>query len=235
MSSEVTKCPDGQSAQTGESFLTTSKHIIDTGGSTIAPTTGSILMRLSQPSWSDFVFAPVTFERSQFSDMLTVLFVGGALPPILMFTVFDSFPNCYSSLFMADLARSTRNQPRRDCKPLHTGKSTLGKSDIVENHTALADEQGPGRSFLQTIMQSITPKSWHVKLQNHIPATPVHTPAVINRQEIRPRRNLSEQFSPGTDHLSPVEERSEEEVDEEDVIGQLEAEIADPKRLYEIN
>ncbi len=33
---------------------------------------------------------------------------------------------------------------------------------------------------------------------------------------MRPRRNLSEQFSPGTDHLSPVEELSEEEVNEED-------------------
>ncbi len=85
------------------------------------------------------------------------------------------------------------------------------------------------------MFQSITPKAWHVQPQSHSPTTPGHTLAVIGRQEMRSRRNLSDQFSPGNDHLSPVEECSEEEVDEEDVIVQLEAEIADQKRLYEIN
>ncbi len=52
---------------------------------------------------------------------------------------------------------------------------------------------------------------------------------------MRSRTNLSGQFSPANDQLSPVEECSEEEVDEKDIIGQLEAEISDQKRLYEIN
>ncbi len=107
----------------------------------------------------------IVFDLLTVLFVLTVLFFGGALSPILTFTVFDSFPNCYSSLFMADLARSTRNQPRRDYKSLHTGKSTLGKSDIVENHTALADEQGQGRQLYNQLHQNCGMSNHKIILQ----------------------------------------------------------------------